>query len=151
MGAANPFMFDPFAVLGLPRTYALDLKTLEKSYFEAQRKSHPDQFAGASFAIKQEASQKSAALNQAYVTLKDPLRRAECLLSEEEAIIQDPEFLMQMLEWQDQKERGDLSEATLKAHEDQLLRELERAFEQTHFREAKIIVNKLNYLKRLIF
>lgn len=141
-------MFDPFAVLGLPRAYAVDLKSLEKAYFDAQRKAHPDQFLGAGLEAKEQASTRSVALNQAYVILKDPLKRAECLLGDRGDILQDPEFLTQMLEWQEQWENGTLSESMIKSQKNGLLENLEKAFEENNLSEAKKNLSRLNYLKR---
>ncbi|WP_147385621.1 J domain-containing protein [Oleomonas cavernae] len=40
-----PGQLDHFARLGLPRDFALSEKTLERAYFAAQRRFHPDRFA----------------------------------------------------------------------------------------------------------
>jgi len=70
---------DHFERLGLPRRFSIDVADLEREYLARSRTLHPDyhQLAGAA---QQAASvELSAALNEAYSTLKDPSRRAEYL------------------------------------------------------------------------
>lgn len=70
-------MTDPthFERLGLPRRFRLDAADLERNYLARSREVHPD-FTGNDPASLRE----SAALNEAYATLRDPFRRAEYLL-----------------------------------------------------------------------
>ena len=67
-----------FERLGLPRRFRLDVAELERSYLAKAREVHPD-FAGNDPASLRD----SAALNEAYTTLRDPFRRAEYLLAVE--------------------------------------------------------------------
>ena len=73
-------MTDHFQALALPRRYALDVSELERRYRELSREVHPDRFATAPAAEKRVALERSTALNAAYHTLKDPLRRAAYFL-----------------------------------------------------------------------
>ena len=67
-----------FERLGLPRRFRLDAAALEANYLARSREVHPD------FTGNDPASlQASAALNEAYTTLRDPFRRAEYLLQSE--------------------------------------------------------------------
>jgi len=69
-----------FEVFGLPRVLSLDLKTLEKTFHELSRKYHPDYFTTAPPEERQRALQMTATLNDAYRTLRHPVRRVEHLL-----------------------------------------------------------------------
>ena len=69
-----------FEVFGLPRVLNLDLKALEKSFHELSRKYHPDYFTTAPAEERQRALQMTATLNDAYRTLRHPVRRVEHLL-----------------------------------------------------------------------
>ena len=96
---------DPFATLGLPRRYEIDVELLEAHYRELQRALHPDRHAGASASQRRMSMLKAVEVNDAYRALKDDLRRAEALLAlyedasaEKEAQREDPAFLMEMLE-----------------------------------------------------
>src|SRR6266446_1705122 len=72
---------DYFEVFGLPRILGLDLAPLEKTFHELSRKYHPDYFSTASPAEKTQAVRMTALLNDAYRTLRHPVRRVEYLLS----------------------------------------------------------------------
>src|SRR6185369_298854 len=72
---------DYFEVFGLPRILGIDLTALEKIFHELSRKYHPDYFTTASPAEKTQAVRMTALLNDAYRTLRHPVRRVEYLLS----------------------------------------------------------------------
>jgi len=72
---------DYFEVFGLPRVLGIDLRALEKTFHELSRKYHPDYFSTASAAEKTQAVRMTALLNDAYRTLRQPVRRVEYLLS----------------------------------------------------------------------
>src|SRR5215475_8049765 len=72
---------DYFEVFGLPRILGIDLSALEKTFHELSRKYHPDYFSTASPAEKTRAVRMTALLNDAYRTLRHPIRRVEYLLS----------------------------------------------------------------------
>lgn len=76
-----------------------------------QKRFHPDNFATASERDRLLAVQQAAQINDAYQTLKDPLRRAEYLLSlqgiemnSEQQTLQDPMFLMEQMELREELE-----------------------------------------------
>src|SRR5215475_13755202 len=72
---------DYFDVFGLPRILGSDLAALEKTFHELSRKYHPDYFSTAAPAEKTQAVRMTALLNDAYRTLRHPVRRVEYLLS----------------------------------------------------------------------
>jgi molecular chaperone HscB len=76
---------DYFSVFGLQPRLNLDLNALEREYHRLSRKLHPDHFARALENEKQWSLADTALLNDAYRTLKDPLRRTEYLLKLEGA------------------------------------------------------------------
>lgn len=71
---------DHFAVLGLPRGYALDFPAAEVAYQKLSRQLHPDRFATADPRARRASLGHTVQLNEAWRTLKDPVRRAEYLL-----------------------------------------------------------------------
>jgi molecular chaperone HscB len=71
---------DYFSVFNLEPRLNLDLKALEQEFHRLSRKLHPDRFARALENEKQWSLADTALLNDAYRTLKDPLRRTEYLL-----------------------------------------------------------------------
>jgi molecular chaperone HscB len=72
---------DHFAIFGLPRRFEVDVPGLEKRFRELSFQVHPDRFARKAPRERRIALERSTALNDAYRTLKDPLRRATYLLS----------------------------------------------------------------------
>jgi molecular chaperone HscB len=72
---------DHFAVFGLPRRFEVALPDLEKRFREQSFQIHPDRFARKAPRERRLALERSTALNDAYRTLKDPLRRATYLLA----------------------------------------------------------------------
>ena len=72
-----------FEVFGLPKVLNFDLKALERTFHELSRKYHPDYFTTAPAEERQKALQMTATLNDAYRTLRHPVRRVEHLLEVE--------------------------------------------------------------------
>ncbi len=78
---------DYFSVFGLQQKLNLDLAALEHEFHRLSRRVHPDRFARAGDNERQWSLADTALLNDAYRTLKDPLRRTEYLLKLEGAEI----------------------------------------------------------------
>jgi molecular chaperone HscB len=78
---------DYFSVFGLEQKLNLDLSALEHEFHRLSRKVHPDRFARGNDNERQWSLADTALLNDAYRTLKDPLRRTEYLLKLEGAEI----------------------------------------------------------------
>lgn len=98
-----------FALFGLPLSFELDTDDLNLRYREAVKRVHPDRFAAASEQEQRVAVERAASLNDAYQVLKSPTRRALYLLNlqallDEEATVQDPEFLFEQMEWREELE-----------------------------------------------
>jgi molecular chaperone HscB len=71
---------DRFAVLGLPRRFDVDLVAAEAAYKDLSRQFHPDRFAKADPRARKASLAHTVQINDAWRTVKDPLRRAEYLL-----------------------------------------------------------------------
>ncbi len=98
--------FDHFALLGLPRTWKVDKRDIERAWRRVQKKVHPDRYVSADAAQRQLALQWTASLNEARRVLKTPRTRALYLatgqpeLPESAGGLVDPDFLDQMFELQ---------------------------------------------------
>jgi molecular chaperone HscB len=75
-----PVPVDYFTFFGLPRKLDLDVKALEKSFYELSRRLHPDLNARAGSQEQEWSMEQSSLLNDAYRTLKDPVKRTQYLL-----------------------------------------------------------------------
>lgn len=99
---------DAWAVLGLPREFALDPRRLEQRFRDLSRQLHPDRFARAEPRERRIALERATRLNDAYRALKDWRRRAADLLRlagpdapGDGRPFHDPEFLEEQLEWRE--------------------------------------------------
>jgi molecular chaperone HscB len=136
-----------FERLGLAQRFALDAQEVERNYLARSRESHPDFHQLASSAQQRASLEQSAALNEAYATLREPFRRAEYLLqlmggpSAAEHKEMAPAFLEEMLELrmeiEDLRESGGgdsagavAMERQLVARRDKLIGDLARRFAQ---------------------
>ncbi len=96
---------DPFATLGVPARFDLDLAAVEKVHRELSRALHPDRYASAGASERRAALGKAIEVNEAWRVVRDPLTRAHALLALRGAAVAegkeapaDPAFLMEMLE-----------------------------------------------------
>ncbi len=165
---------DHFARLGLPRRFALDDDTLERQYLARSRAVHPDFHAAGASADLAASLELSAAINEAYNTLKDPFLRAEYLIKLEggpsaaDQKEMPAEFLMEMLEAREQIEesRGDASAIARLNEEFQLryaalLAEIASHFDaydggagtessEVHLNQIRAFLNAAKYVRGLI-
>jgi len=75
-----PKPVDYFTFFGFPRKLNLDTAGLEKEFYALSRRLHPDLFAQANPEERAFSLEQSSMLNDAYRTLKDPIKRTEYLL-----------------------------------------------------------------------
>lgn len=93
-----------FSLLGLPVSFTIEKNTLNENYHELQKSVHPDKYANTSDLERRLSVQKAAQINDAFETLKNPLRRSIYLLSllgielGENDSGMDPGFLMEQME-----------------------------------------------------
>ncbi|MBI4252404.1 MAG: Fe-S protein assembly co-chaperone HscB [Candidatus Tectomicrobia bacterium] len=69
-----------FGLFGLPPKVSLDERALEAKYYALSRRLHPDFFMAAPVGERIRSLEASARLNEAYKTLKSPVRRAVYLV-----------------------------------------------------------------------
>jgi molecular chaperone HscB len=75
-----PTPVDYFSFFGLPRKLNLDAAALGREFYSLSRKLHPDLYAVRDLREQDWSLEQSSLLNDAYRTLKDPIRRTEYLL-----------------------------------------------------------------------
>ncbi|MCW8919310.1 MAG: co-chaperone HscB [Gammaproteobacteria bacterium] len=157
-----------FALFGLEPGFGIDPHYLAERYRELQRQVHPDRFAGASDQERLLSVQQAAQVNEAYQTLKSPLRRARYLLTlrgvelNEQDTRMDPLFLMEQIELREALAavagKGDPLAAlmalrdTIETKERALVTSLTEAFargDEAALEEARVSVRKLQFMARL--
>lgn len=104
-------MTDPFALLGVPRRFRLELRALEQTHRDLARQLHPDRFAGKPPAERRLAIERAGAVNEAFRALKSPLARASALLATvglalEETARAEPALLTAVLELREELEEA---------------------------------------------
>lgn len=163
---APPRPLDRFTALGVPRRYSLSQAELETRYRELSRKLHPDRFALAAREERMLSLQAATTLNDAYRTLKAPLRRAEYLLELEGLKIREneavaPDFLVEVMELRealaDAADGGAALLADVKARHAREMARLGEAFEawersgdRDRLAEAKDALIKIRYYQRFL-
>jgi molecular chaperone HscB len=75
-----PLPVNYFSFFGLPRKLNVDVTRLEKEFYDLSRKLHPDLYARADKREQEWSLEQSSLLNDAYRTLKDPIKRTQYLL-----------------------------------------------------------------------
>lgn len=101
-------MQNHFDLFQLPQHFVLDAAALDAAYRNVQGQVHPDRFVHASDVEKRVAMQWATRANEAYQTLKNPLKRAAYLcelngvnLNIESNTAMPTAFLMQQMEWRE--------------------------------------------------
>ena len=93
-----------FELFDIPVSLNVDKGSLAKKYFELQKKYHPDFYTQADEAEQQEVLEKSSAINKALKVLQNKdntikyLLQLKGLLQEEEKYPLPPDFLMEVME-----------------------------------------------------
>ncbi len=101
-------MMDYFELFNLPTSLIVDKATIKKRYFELSRKFHPDFHSQTSEDEQAESLEKSAMLNKALNTLSNAEETMKYvliqkgILEEEEKYQLPPDFLMDMMDFNEQ-------------------------------------------------
>jgi len=160
-----PIQDDHFSLFGLPARFVADERALEESYKRVQARIHPDRFAAAPAAERRVAMQWAARANEAFQTLRSPLRRAAYLcelngtrIDAESNTAMPGAFLAQQMRWREEldevrastdkaqlqplmEETGALRAATLK--------QLETTLDEARdFQAAAALVRQLMFIEK---
>jgi molecular chaperone HscB len=157
-------MQNHFELFHLPQQFAVDLKALDQAYRDVQNQVHPDKFARSPDAEKRVAMQWATRANEAYQTLKSPLRRATYLcelhgvdLETESNTAMAPAFLMQQMEWREALDdaRAARDVNALAALDSELadtrreqLAQIAAALDGDDYRQAALGVRQLMFLEK---
>lgn len=156
-----------FPLFGLPVSFEVDQDELTRRYRELQKSVHPDRYAHAGEREKMLAMSEAARINDAYQTLRDPVKRARYLLElsggkwQDEQTIADPEFLMAQMELREELEEASETDDldALEALADRIAKQqqqqekiLAREFsevDQLHLVNGKREIQKLMFYRKL--
>ncbi len=161
-----------FSFFDLEPAFNIDAAKLKKAYLIKSREFHPDYFSQASEEEKNRALDMTTRNNAAFKTLSDPVKRLEHILrlnnilgeSKDEKM--DPEFLMEMMDINEQimehkMEEGSTKADAIKADIDELSKGmdleangLKDAYDQSneteHLQKLKAYFFKKKYIARIL-
>jgi molecular chaperone HscB len=154
-----------FELFELPVSYDVDPVKIQQAYMALQKQVHPDKFASASDLDKRISMQQASWINEAQVTLKDPVLRAIYLLklngidiNIENETTMDAGFLMQQLEMRERlehirKESDSLAEldvidADVRTKIDDLMEKFALAYQQNEVDDARELIRKLQFMQK---
>jgi molecular chaperone HscB len=155
---------DPFAVLGLPRRFGLDLKAAEARHLELSKTLHPDRYVGAAPNERKLALSRAVEVNEAWRMVRDPIKRAEAILKMEGKQVGEtnepkppPAFLMEVMEAREDLEnaKGDpvmIARVVSRAREQfsEAQRALGEAIDRGAYDEAIPLLGRLRYAARFL-
>jgi molecular chaperone HscB len=161
--AAKALTSSHFELFGLAPSFALDTAQLERVYRDIQARVHPDRFAHAGETERRASMQMTTQVNEAYRTLRSPVRRAKYLLelngvdvAFETDTAMPKDFLMQQMELREQLEDAktssdlDLIEKSLSQQKIEIEKQIaEHIDSKKNFVSAKSLVRKLMFFERL--
>ena len=155
-----------FELFSLPVDFDIDPAELGERYRALQQDVHPDRFAAADARAQRISVQSTTHLNEAYETLKDPLRRGFYMLKlrgagsdTHEYTTSDGAFLMRQLEHREALEeiprKDDPFEAldalrdTIDAEEREQMAAFRRAWDAGDYEAANDALTKVMFIRRL--
>lgn len=164
-------MTDPFETLGVEARFDLDLRALEQRHRDLSKALHPDRYVGAPAAERRLSLSRAIDVNEAFRTLRDPIRRAEAIVRRAGVPIGEtaepkaaPTLLMEMMEAREELSDaargrdaarvavlgGAMSERQ-RAIEERLGRELTAAgADPEALRKALPLIGELRYVRRFL-
>lgn len=157
-------MENHFALFQMTPAFAIDAKQLDAAYRELQARVHPDKFVSSTDAEKRVAMQWATRANEAYQTLKHPLKRASYLcelngvdLGIESNTAMPPAFLMQQMAWrealEDARQARDLAalevlDAELRAARKRQLDDIAALLDGGNYQQAGERVRQLMFVEK---
>jgi molecular chaperone HscB len=149
-----------FETFKLPTQFDIDLNALYSAYRLIQKTVHPDRFVSAPQSEKAQSLMKSTEVNDAFQTLKQPLKRAEYLIklnTKKETVTTSSDFLMQQMEWEEHLESisnqkialNDFKKLIDVKYQGYLKRLTKMIDKDKNWSNAQSILNKLKFIKKL--
>ena len=154
-----------FELFKLPIAPTVDKSMLPKTYFELQKKYHPDFFSDAGEDEKEEVLQQSANINKAFKIFQQSEKTLEYFLQLTGIITTDekyelsPGFLMEMMDINESlAEDADLATKEVAAYNDRLWDEIEPTINnygkvsatEAELQKLKAYYYKKKYLNRIL-
>lgn len=160
------FQQNYFQLFGIAQSYQIDFARVEQQYRALQALVHPDKSTHLPAAEQRVAMQRATLVNEAYQTLRSPIRRARYLLSLQGVDTQEAtntampvDFLMAQMEWREaigeaQQARDVAALGQIEARMKCETRELEAQLEikidaEKNYADAAGLIRKLRFMEKL--
>ena len=155
-----------FELFGLKPVFAIDLKQLQAEQRRLQASYHPDRYVNESDRDKRLSVQVASWINQAYETLRDPVKRSRYLLEisgadfpDDSTTTSDTGFLMEQIELREAVEAcrqdpdglagSEQIEARLRQREQELANEFVSCYEASDLDAAIGASRKMQFIHRI--
>jgi molecular chaperone HscB len=153
-----------FELFELPVSFMVNTKQLNENYFRLQMQYHPDFYSNATDDEKEEALEMSSLINRAFKTLENEDTRTEYILELKDLITEGekyelpPDFLMEMMELNEELTEADPSsirqtEQKIGAIEEQLYNEVKHVmdtYSEHQPKEALLPVKEYFFKKKYL-
>ncbi len=157
---------DYFSLFGFEPAMAIDASLLQQRFQQLQSEYHPDKYSASSDQQSRQAMQISSLLNEAFQTLKDPVKRAIYLLqlngidlNTETDTRMDSGFLMEQMELREkmeniaQSEEGldqiDQLSAQVKKQLTQMMNEVADQIQSSNWQQARDLLRKVQFMSKI--
>lgn len=156
-----------FELFGLPVSFDVDKKQLHAAQLQLQSEFHPDRFVNADEQEKRLAVQQASYINEAYETLKHPVKRARYMLqtsglelNDDNETTSDTAFLMEQIELREEMDQCKSCQDPLRCCDhitgklDQRSKEYAsqfvKLFEQGDMEQARQVTRKMQFVDRIV-
>ena len=150
-----------FQLFEIEPSFVIDFYSLEKKYFELQKKFHPDKYVNSTDYEKRISLQITSYVNEAYETLMNDFLKSMYLLKiegyeldDQNNTISDPIFLMNQMELREESENitskkntDDIKRFTLKIEslKKECLSDFEKYYNEKNFDDASKKVKEMKF------
>ena len=155
-----------FELFGLPVAFDIDRSALRSEQRRLQASYHPDRFVNAGDRDRRLSVQVASWINQAYETLRDPVKRARYLLdvkgveiADESATTGDTAFLMEQMELREEidacrkatdgLQRSHRVAERLQQRATELASQFVADYEAGNFEQATGVTHKMQFIQRI--
>jgi molecular chaperone HscB len=153
-----------FALFNLPEQFELDKQMLDTAYHTVQNQVHPDRFIHASESDKRAAMQWASLANDAYQTLRNPVKRAAHLchirgfpLDGDFGPAMPSDFIFEQIEWREHLDNARIDkdfealetmDTRLRERIKEQLTLIEKELNLGHFAAALQEIRKMMFLQK---
>jgi molecular chaperone HscB len=156
-----------FELFGLPIDFNIDDNLMHDNHQKLQSAFHPDRFVNGTAQEKRLAVQKACWINEAYETLKDPVKRARYMLevgglpmNDDHETTADTAFLMEQIELREEMDQCrtckdpmrscDHITGKLVQRSKEYSADFESFYEQGSLEDARQVSKKMQFVQRIL-